>query len=112
MNAVSTKYAYLAQAQAAGLCVPQTLYLEQLPQAATLAQFIQQVGEDSLFIVRSATALEDTQHQSLAGHFWSSPAVTAQALDKTLAQAWQENQQILQQLGRAERQPRAPSRAS
>ena len=106
MNAVSTKYAYLAQAQAAGLRVPQTLYLEQLPQAATLAQFIQQVGEDSLFIVRSATALEDTPQQSLAGHFWSSPAVTAQALDKTLAQAWQENQQILQQLGRAERQPR------
>ena len=30
MNAVSTKYAYLAQAQAAGLRVPQTLYLEQL----------------------------------------------------------------------------------
>ena len=106
MNAVSTKYAYLAQAQAAGLRVPQTLYLEQLPPAATLAQFIQQVGQDSLFIVRSATALEDTQQQSLAGHFWSSPAVTAQALDKTLAQVWQENQQILQQLGRAECQPR------
>ena len=106
MSIPSAKYAYLAQAQAAGLRVPHTCYIEQLPTDTELNQFIQAVGADSLFIVRSANAAEDNQQQSLAGHFWSSAAVTADALANTVIQAWQANQQMLRQLDLGESQPR------
>jgi phosphohistidine swiveling domain-containing protein len=45
--------------------------------------------------------VEDGLQQSLAGHFWSSPAVDAANLPATIAQAWAKNTAVLATLGLA-----------
>lgn len=99
MPTLSPKYAYLKQAEAAGLATPRTVFLEVYPNAQQLAGLVQSFGDEPLLIVRSANATEDNAASSLAGHFWSSAPIAVSELAQTLQIAWQYNQRILQQLG-------------
>lgn len=91
------KYQRLVEAAAAGLVTPRSLLLESAtpPIAAFLADF--PVGTQ--FIVRSANKTEDGTGHSLAGHFWSSLAVSREQVAATIQTAWAENQRLLSSLG-------------
>lgn len=93
------KYAYLKQAEAAGLKVPPTIFLKQYPDDQQLAALAHYFAQDSCLIVRSANTTEDNVQHSLAGHFWSSDPVPLNQLTQTIQQAWEKNQYILQDLG-------------
>ncbi|WP_020394805.1 PEP-utilizing enzyme [Thiolinea disciformis] len=101
MSSFPPKYAYLKQAEDAGLNVPRTVFLEHYPTTQELTAFAQGFAKDALLIVRSANATEDSAQHSLAGHFWSSEPVPLNQLAHTIQQAWEKNQYILQNLGYA-----------
>ena len=97
MTQLSKKYAYLAQAEKAGIITPKTLLLDDVNHE-NIQHFIAACDEESRFIVRSIQSAEDTHQQSYAGHFWSSTAVTSSKIIETIALAKKENSQRLQQL--------------
>ncbi|HFC93461.1 MAG TPA: hypothetical protein ENJ51_11690 [Leucothrix mucor] len=97
MTHLSKKYAYLAQAEKAGIITPKTLLLEDINDD-NIQHFIADCDEESRFIVRSIQSAEDTHQQSYAGHFWSSLAISADAIIATILQAKKENHQRLKQL--------------
>ncbi len=94
----SGKYLNLEKAQQAGIATPKTLLLDK-GKPDTIQGFINSCGVNSRFIIRSIQACEDGDKKSYAGHFWSSPAVPANAVTATIKQAEQENQLILNRLG-------------
>lgn len=97
VNGVPAKYATLKQAERAGLTVPRSLLLDGEHSEANIAQFLD-ASADSRFIVRSAVESEDSHEYSLAGHFWSSAAVTRELVAETIIQAQQANQAVLDSL--------------
>ncbi len=94
-----SKFAGLQQAAAAGLRIPLGVLLPEQEADHALDSFLLQARSGQRFIVRSANPGEDGDEHSLAGHFWSSGAVSAQQLPATVQQAMAENRRILQALG-------------
>ncbi len=97
MTQLSKKYAYLSQAEKAGMITPKTLLLNNAD-SHDLQQFIATCERGSRFIIRSMQSAEDTHQQSYAGHFWSSSAINADEIVATIALAKKENKQRLKQL--------------
>ncbi|MCK5726852.1 MAG: hypothetical protein KAH22_08520 [Thiotrichaceae bacterium] len=97
MTKLSKKYAYLSQAEQAGIITPKTLLLHEANDAE-VQHFIKTCDSDSRFIIRSMQSAEDTHHQSYAGHFWSSSAVHPNEVIATISLAQKENHQRLKQL--------------
>ncbi|MBJ6610234.1 MAG: hypothetical protein JG718_07735 [Candidatus Thiothrix moscowensis] len=94
------KYRYLQQAGQAGLTIPAGILLAEPLDVASLHELLAPLlVSGGRFMVRSAVAAEDGDQQSLAGHFWSSPAVDAADLPATVLRAWAENSRILTMLG-------------
>ncbi|PWQ96824.1 PEP-utilizing enzyme [Leucothrix arctica] len=97
-GAKPSKYSTLKQAQEAGLNVPKSILLNA---ADLIENDIERFLSDSssqLFIVRSANLAEDGSDFSLAGHFWSSEAVSKSDVNSTIQLAAVENGKILASL--------------
>ncbi|HPY40115.1 MAG TPA: PEP-utilizing enzyme [Thiolinea sp.] len=90
------KYQRLVEAAQAGLPTPQTLLVTNPDDSVN--EFLANFSEQSQFIVRSANRTEDGSGHSLAGHFWSSAAVSREAVPETIQLAWLENQRLLDSL--------------
>lgn len=97
LSGVSAKYATLKQAERGGLVVPRSLLLDGKHTQADVSAFLDELA-DCRFIVRSAAALEDSHTHSLAGHFWSSGAVSREGVTDTIIQAQNANQAVLNSL--------------
>lgn len=94
------KYQHLQTAQQADLHTPSSILISSAEDPRLTEWLAQQTA--NRFIVRSAQTTEDNQQQSLAGHFWSSEAVEASVLIKTVKEGLQKNQDILGQLKQAQ----------
>lgn len=90
------KYQRLVEASQAGLRTPSTLLLTD--PTVSIDEFLASFSIHTQFIVRSAHKTEDGSGHSLAGHFWSSAAVSAEQLPATIQTAWVENQALLTSL--------------
>ena len=90
------KYQRLVEAAQAGLRTPSTLLLTD--PTVSIDAFLASFSIHTQFIVRSANKTEDGSGHSLAGHFWSSAAVSAEQLPATIQTAWAENQALLASL--------------
>lgn len=91
------KYQHLVEAAQAGLVTPRSLLLTSL--TTPIAEFLASFPAQTHFIVRSANKTEDGSGHSLAGHFWSSAAVSLEAVVATLKITWAENHRLLDSLG-------------
>lgn len=91
-----SKYQRLVEAASYGLRTPRTLLLEQ--PSCSLDAFLASFPAQTQFIVRSANKTEDGSGHSLAGHFWSSAAVSSAQVAATIHIAWAENQRLLNSL--------------
>ena len=91
------KYQRLVEAAQAGLRTPRSLLLTE--PTAEVAAFLAGFPHSTQFIVRSANKTEDGSGHSLAGHFWSSEAVSREQVKATIQTAWSENQRLLTSLG-------------
>lgn len=90
------KYQRLVEAAQAGLRTPCSLLLTS--SATAVEAFLASFPASTVFIVRSANKTEDGSGHSLAGHFWSSPAVSMEEVPATIQHAWLENQRLLASL--------------
>ncbi|HMT94577.1 PEP-utilizing enzyme [uncultured Thiothrix sp.] len=91
------KYQRLIESAEAGLQTPRSLLLTD--PTTEIESFLASFPNASQFIVRSANKTEDGSGHSLAGHFWSSAAVSREQVSATIQTAWLENQRLLTQLG-------------
>ena len=87
------KYQRLVEASQAGLRTPRSLLLTQL--TTEVETFLAGFPDSTQFIVRSTNRTEDGSGHSLAGHFWSSEAVSREQVSTTIKTAWSENQRLL-----------------
>ena len=95
-NTLPGKYQRLVEAAQAGLAIPRSLLLDQ--PTHSVESFLASFPAATQFIVRSANKIEDGSGHSLAGHFWSSAAVSLDAVPAILQTAWSENQRLLADL--------------
>ena len=98
-QAQPAKYALLKQAESLGLSVPKSLLIDTQNLSEYEIETFLNAFDDARFIVRSANIDEDGSEYSLAGHFWSSEAVTQSEVFNTIALATQENNKVLASLG-------------
>ena len=92
-GSLPAKYQRLVEAAQAGLRIPRSLLLTQ--PTVSLEPFLADLPASTQFIVRSANKVEDGSGHSLAGHFWSSGAVSCEQIPATLQTAYLENQRLL-----------------
>lgn len=90
------KYQRLVEAAQAGLRIPRSLLLDS--QSTAVDAFLASFPAQAQFIVRSANKAEDGNGHSLAGHFWSSVAISREEVPVTVETAWSENQRLLANL--------------
>lgn len=97
LTKLPAKYQRLVEASSAGLRIPRTLLVTK--PNTVIDEFLASFPTQTQFIVRSANKTEDGTGHSLAGHFWSSEALSREQVAATVQRAWSENQNLLDSLG-------------